>query len=322
MTKRELLGLLLPLLAGSRHSLGTNPGQVLINRVQASGGIDMRHSYLASSVATGSSVFVKTWGSASTESRNIWLASREILESRYRAPVIVANFEFPIENVVGLVLEFVDGSQPIAGSKKNEMTDLVWDLHHDDELYSILSQDGKGTTHSEYFRSSFGTRWIQAMGLISESDLTPVETPIEWMRDESRLLIDYVDGLDEFSTTSRSPVHGDFYEGNVLETSNDEWFVIDWDDLAIGDPAADLIKLVGRGNSALKRSILERYSDRHLSRRIRFYERATLLDKVIDGLADYLVLSREGDDALELRSHKLEAYRDGLDEYRMTYNLS
>jgi aminoglycoside phosphotransferase (APT) family kinase protein len=160
------------------------------------------------------------------------------------------------------------------------------------------------------------------MGLVSESDLTPADTPVDWMRDESRMLIELADGLDEFSALSRSPVHGDFYEGNVLETSKGEWFVIDWDDLAVGDPAADLTKLVGRNNSSLKKRVLERYSDRHLQRRVKFYERATLLDKVIDGLADYLVLSLEGNDALDLRTHKFEAYRDGLDEYRMRYSTS
>jgi aminoglycoside phosphotransferase (APT) family kinase protein len=58
------------------------------------------------------------------------------------------------------------------------------------------------------------------------------------MLEETKCLYDTASCTTSFHDPAVEAVHGDLNEKNVLITSNN-WFVIDWDDPVLGDPAVD-----------------------------------------------------------------------------------
>jgi Ser/Thr protein kinase RdoA (MazF antagonist) len=54
-------------------------------------------------------------------------------------------------------------------------------------------------------------------------------------------------GLDPpaFAEPLRSPVHADLWLNNIQWAGRESWHLLDWDDVRIGDPAADLATLLG-----------------------------------------------------------------------------
>ena len=63
------------------------------------------------------------------------------------------------------------------------------------------------------------------------------------MRDETDRLQETADSIEAFHAPASDAVHGDLNEGNVVVTPN-AWFVVDWDDLALGDPAVEYAVLL------------------------------------------------------------------------------
>ena len=122
-----------------------------------------------------------------------------------------------------------------------------------------------------------------------------VDDPLlAWMEHETRELSRTVKSSTAFEVEARWPTHGDLYEGNSLLTDDGALYVFDWDDLALGDPVADYIIILP--DSARRdpdndwRSHGVEPTDDGFGERMRFYVRASLLYKVVDGLAEHLGL--------------------------------
>ena len=122
------------------------------------------------------------------------------------------------------------------------------------------------------------------------------------MKDETLRLQEEAGSKKAFHSYAIAPVHGDLHEGNLIVTSTD-WFIVDWDDLALGDPAQEFAilvwPLVWRGQSW--RQLLSGMSP-DIAERMAVCFRAQLLDEVIDNVADYV-------DAESVPSRKAEIQR-------------
>ena len=152
-----------------------------------------------------------------------------------------------------------------------------------------------------------------------------VDDPLlAWMEHETRELSRTVKSSTAFEVEARWPTHGDLYEGNSLLTDDGAWYVFDWDDLALGDPVADYIIILP--DSARRDpdndwcSYGVEATDDGFDERMRFYARASLLYKVVDGLAEYLGLDASGPLLSATSREKREAFEKGLALYRERYS--
>ena len=148
-------------------------------------------------------------------------------------------------------------------------------------------------------------------------------TLLEWMTRETRRLEQMVRNSVAFEVPAQWPTHGDLYEGNTLITKAGDLYVLDWDDLALGDPVADFILVLwdeARNDPAFDWHRLGvDATDDGFAERMRFYARAILLDEVIDGLAEYVGLDATDPVLAATSTEKYEAFESGLLLYRRRY---
>ena len=121
-----------------------------------------------------------------------------------------------------------------------------------------------------------------------------------YLTEEVEVLSALVDGLDE---EVHAAVHGDPWHENVLLAPDRLW-LLDWEDLAVGDPVVD--------DSILRHDAVG--SDLHHWPDDPAYvvaRRALMLDAVVDVAADWV----ENTDPV-VRRRKEAAYLAGLEAYR------
>ena len=143
------------------------------------------------------------------------------------------------------------------------------------------------------------------------------------MDDEKKELEQTARSSAAFAVDARWPTHGDLYEGNTLLADDGGWYVFDWDDLALGDPAADYIIVLRhpakRAPGFDWRSYGVVATDEGFGERIRFYARASLLYEIVDGLAEHLGLDASNPLLSAVSREKREAFEGGLALYRERY---
>ena len=158
---------------------------------------------------------------------------------------------------------------------------------------------------------------------------------LDWMMGETRELEGLARDLPAFQQPAGAPIHGDLWPGNILVTPDERFFIIDWDDLFLGDPALDYSILLGplllngpfrkndpfRKNGALSQTEIEHLLPGGADFRERFnlYLRALLLDQVIDSLADWVEAAFAPQHQSDLRSAKERAHQEALALYRQLY---
>jgi hypothetical protein len=107
-------------------------------------------------------------------------------------------------------------------------------------------------------------------------------------------------------------------------TPRGEWYVLDWDDLQLGDPALDWCMLFGPAPADL-RTVMERTLPPSITigagvhARLRLYARASLLDWIIDPLADWIDAPESPEHLEEVRAEKERIHRAALEAYRARY---
>jgi aminoglycoside phosphotransferase (APT) family kinase protein len=127
-----------------------------------------------------------------------------------------------------------------------------------------------------------------------------------------------------FGEAADAPTHGDLWLNNLLVTSEGEWFLLDWDGLALGDPALDWGMLFGPSRTDL-RTAADRAlppaitADPAVRERLALYARASLLDWIIDPLADWIDAGESPEHIVEVRAEKERIHRAALAAYRQRY---
>lgn len=214
-----------------------------------------------------------------------WHSLAEPLHASYRAPEVLGWIDLPEVAAAGLVLRRLSGA-PGAGSG---LRDAAWalanELSVDGEIRAGLPAEAE--TCADYFEET----WIDCL----REDLKELETHPErppwvgahlwrWMREETERVLELARASPAFQEPVTGPVHGDLWEGNILSGPSD-WAVIDWDDLALGDLAKDLVDLYwveGEGSLAGPTP-----PQRALAARVPLWQRVRLLIDAADSLADW-----------------------------------
>ena len=228
-----------------------------------------------------------------------WAEVAGLLAERHGAPELLDVLS--VDGHTALLFPYVDAppaTRATLHERHEEAAELLAGLHADRELAERL---GEPTTTARCFREVWLVRF--------EADLDVIEGYIA--KDLHAYLTDQVDALgdliDDLDDEVHSAVHGDPWHENLLLAPDRMW-LLDWEDLTVGDPVLD--------DAILRHDALG--TDPHLwpdtpSDRVAL--RALMFDGVVDSAADWI----ENTDPL-VRRQKEAAYLAELETYRAAFS--
>jgi hypothetical protein len=231
--------------------------------------------------------------SSSAEKREAlrrWITLAPLL-TPYHTPPILEWIE--VGSAAGPLFPYLAGDPPpLSGDVVAELVPVLQQLNADQGLTRALQPPHSVTAHSAYL-SSFHERFIEDLRGIRESPPSFVdEGLLRWLEEEVGVMSRLVASCPAFGEPLTKPVHGDLWLNNILWVNRDDWYLVDWDDLRIGDPAADIATLLGpTAADPRPLKMLEQVEGVLTSserERLPYLGRATLLDWVIDPLSDWI----------------------------------
>ena len=228
-----------------------------------------------------------------------WAEHAARLSERYAAPPLLDRFV--VEGRAALVFPFLRA--PVAtraglAAWTGELSAVLGALHADAELAAAL---GPPVTAGRAFTDVWISRFVADLA-VTEGYLDRDEHL--WLTDEVEALAGLIAG-PAFDQPVHSAVHGDPWHENLL-LGEDRFWLLDWEDLAVGDPVVDeaIVHMDAHGPDAGWPD-----TERH-----RVARRALILDAVIDVAADWV----EATDPV-VRATKERGWRAGLEAYRAAY---
>jgi aminoglycoside phosphotransferase (APT) family kinase protein len=216
----------------------------------------------------------------------------------------------------------VEGFTPaaLAGSLRSAAIDIVRALHADDSLAGILEQDGDPVRScAKAYRSTYHRRFVadlDAVGVAPPPFVTPER--LAWMEAEAFHLLRRVESSRAFDAPADRPTHHDLWVNNLISQPDGRLRIIDWDGLALGDPMMDWATLFGPAPGSFRIAEPADLPGGGFSsperERLRLLSRASLLDWVIDSLADWVEVP-ESSSMGDLREAKRAVHTGALASY-------
>ncbi len=256
-----------------------------------------------------------------------WYGLNQALHERYRAPLIVDWIDIPDTGFSGLLCEHVAGQPADLGASSRltrEIVDLASRLHGDEEMRATLLPLTPDGTCGDYFNSVWIRRFKEDLAIIEAQPPAFVtgET-LHWMREESLSIERMVAGMEAFSPKASSPVHGDLWSDNILVADDGRWRIVDWDDIALGDPALEfavlLEPILEQNPEASLKDLLPYTPDAGFSRRLEVCLRAQRLYRAIEAPAEYIEAVAVGAGTDGLRDDKRAQHLEAVSAYRNRY---
>lgn len=224
-----------------------------------------------------------------------WGSMARLLTERHTGPPVLDVIE--VAGHTALVFPFLDAAVATRATLLGRYHDVkaVLDRLHDDR--DLAERLGAPTTSAAVYREVWIRRFDEDLRIIVDHVTPDVH---EYLRAEVQALADLVEGLDE---VVHAAMHGDPWHENLL-LERDRIWLLDWEDLRVGDPVVDHAILVmdTRGPAA------ELWPH---GRRYDVARRALLLDAAVDTAADWVQSANPA-----TRAWKERAFRQGLAAYR------
>jgi thiamine kinase-like enzyme len=249
-----------------------------------------------------------------------WRDLHDVLEQRYRTPKLLEWIEATEVGFAGFLFEYVDG-HPADFCENPELvkqiTELVDCLHNDSDIRSYLHKSASVKTYFDFFVETYIRRFTSDLKIIGADRPPFISTSLfTFMREQMDELREAASRMETFHNPAVEPVHCDLNEGNVLVTSTG-WFILDWDDLSVGDPAVEfavlLWPIVYAGKPLPDFAMSCR--DDGFMKRFEICLRAQLLDEVIDNVADYVDAHTVPSRQTEVQLVKKKRHEDALKRY-------
>jgi aminoglycoside phosphotransferase (APT) family kinase protein len=256
-----------------------------------------------------------------------WSRVHQRLSSRYRAPRMIGSGEVAETGGWGALFDHVTGSgaRGLAPRMASELLAMLSALHADGALADALTAAGAfgapETLCRDHYLENHDRRFRADLESIADGLAFLDVGDLEWMWAEVEALASHVRGMSAFQERTRSPVHGDLWADNLLVALDGSWHVVDWDDLRIGDPVVDYATVLGPAPHDLRPVDPSRLPsglslDAAARDRLATYARATLLDWVIDPLADWAEAHVASADAPPFRAEKERVHKAAKALYR------
>jgi hypothetical protein len=251
-----------------------------------------------------------------------WQRLSSLLES-YRAPAVVQWID--LGSAGGLLFRSVGGSPPaLDGQVLSTTWRVMRELNNDKGVAAVL-RAGLYRTAQDVYHETYHDRFAEDLLSIRDAK-PPFVTPValEWMRNEVNTMAQLVSNTDAFHAIADRPVHGDLWLNNILWQTAEDWHIVDWDDVGLGDPMMDLAMLTGPSTDDLAPLKMFDEAGEALSanerERLLIYGRASLLDWIIDPLADWVEAEIAPEYLEEVRLEKEQVHRSALALYNELYD--
>ena len=255
-----------------------------------------------------------------------WHSLRRILHERYGAPEIVDWIDIPGSGFSGLLCERVPGRAADLASPRltREIVALVSQLHTDEELRAMLRPLVTEGSCADYFNGVWIRRFKEDLALIdAQPPAFLASETLEWMKTEALAIERAVAGMEAFSGRASSPAHGDLWSDNILVADDGRWRIVDWDDLALGDPALEfaiiLEQVLDHNPDASPAEMFPHGPDAGFSQRLEVCLRAQRLYSAIEGAAEYIEADalEEGSDSF--REERKARHQVAVRSYTLRY---
>jgi hypothetical protein len=283
----------------SCHSLGLNSSKIEAKYIWNPGGFE-NQSYR---ITDGQTIrHLKLSQEQKATRLQQWVKISEYLTNHYKAPRLIREVTQDITPgySYGLVFDFIEG-KPLSSIPDplpviEKVLKSLHKLHVDKEIRMAVFSEDKEYSYSDAFTEEYITRFKEDLQIIrSEKHLLDFvrEDTLDWFDAEVEALRTMVSQHPSFQMKATDIVHNDINWQNVLVDDNNDFWIIDWDDLGIyGDAAMDysvfLWPLYHSKDWSYCRDLVIGLAGKAIFERIEFYFRAKLLDDVIDVLADYI----------------------------------
>lgn len=260
-----------------------------------------------------------------------WHALHPHLEQHYHSPPVLAWVDLSDTDFEGLLFERIDGETlaHLSPELARSILPVIQRLHSDQALAQRLrdlqiNPSQPPLSCRQTYLGTYHDRFTEDLHLVAQSPPPFVdEAFLAWLSAEVAELESLVCHTASFDEVVTSVIHGDLWVNNLLVTKAGAWFLLDWDSLGIGDPALDLALLFGPSAARLRPVPWQQWPEppqtRALQERLDVYARASLLDWVIDVLADYVAADAAPVYASQVRAEKERHHREALSLYRETY---
>ena len=256
-----------------------------------------------------------------------WFSVRETLHENHHAPNVIAWIDVPGTDFSGLLCEHVPGhAWEVAARPElaSEVIEAVHRLHEDLPLQKALRTLTPGGSCRDYLSGVWIRRIRKDLAMAEAQPPAFVSAEaLRWLRVESIKIEAAVSDLEAFSHAADSPVHGDLWPGNILVTDDGHWRIVDWDDLALGDPALEyavlLEPMMDLDPRASPEDLLPFAPDAAFIQRFDLCLRAQRLYIPIEAAAEYIEGVAAGDSSDALWNLKREVHLEGLIAYARTY---
>lgn len=258
-----------------------------------------------------------------------WMQYHERLSERYHAPRMVDWVRLPRLRIEGGLFAYITGAEADFIHQPQVLEgvlDMLDQLHGDSDLAQALLEEDGEISCVDYFLDLYIDRFGEDLAIVLQ-DLPPF-VPLalyDWMVSETRHLDALCRETPAFQQPAGAPTHGDLWPSNILVTPDGGWYAIDWDDLALGDPALDFSIVLGPlwRDGAMTLEAAEARLPARLGEagreRFRLCLRAMLLDEVIDTLADWVEAEFVPDLMENVRAAKEQKHREALERYQKLY---
>lgn len=304
-------------------NLGLDASHMTISRVLSPGGFGQWTLRAQDKART---VYLKAAGSVEAEALARWAKAGPILASSYHAPPVLGFWPAGTvgPDVAILATEGVAG-HPMADASADVVLPSVLAclrrLHRDPVLASALGM-AEPLSLQEAFWNTLGHRLTEDLAIVARRvDRLPpsVRARLGVLSAEANDLGRRVKQDPAFDGQTTALVHGDPHWHNILVMKGGRsWHLLDWDDLAVGDPAVDVAVGLFRwgirhGFDGLRAWLPPDRRDLNLARRIGLYSWASVLDMAIDSLADVVAAEEwvSGRELERARQHFLRLHEDG-----------
>ncbi|MGD8331227.1 MAG: aminoglycoside phosphotransferase family protein [Acidobacteriota bacterium] len=256
-----------------------------------------------------------------------WRALADRLAERYRAPAMLAWIDLPASPFAGPVFEWIDGSRPEAlrGAVRRDAVAMARRLHDDAETRDELTRLGDvAQSCAEAYRSTYHDRFIEDMKQVRAEPPSFVGADLAGRLDaEIAALAAQVTDSAAFAAPADAPSHRDLWLDNLMVAADGTLKVLDWDELGLGDPMMDWAMLFGPDRRRVRPVDPDEIGDLGFDagqrERLRIYARASLLDWVIDPLADWIEAANEPRHGAAVRDNNRRVHDSALSLYRERY---
>lgn len=254
-----------------------------------------------------------------------WRGVHVLLSERYAAPRMAGWLRIPETPLEGPVFEHIDGSTPQVRTAAliESIAPLLAALHADTGLAARVADGGPPRPCRDTFANTYLRRFREDLDLVRADPPPFIPAPLlGWMEREIDALDAESATLPAFGEIAATPIHADLWLNNLLVDGERLW-VLDWDDLSIGDPALDWATVLGPTRLDLApadvAAIPAQARTPGVMARLPLYARASLFDWLLDPLADWIAADEAPEHAATVRAEKERLHHAALALYRRMY---